>query len=83
MSRPRPRTITRLTIAGMTSVHAARAIFTALAGVDGIVLADVGHGSATVEHDGTVTRAALREAVAIAGYEVVEMREERRVLPLL
>jgi copper chaperone CopZ len=67
----------------MTSVHASRAIFTALAGVDGIVLADVGQGSATVEHDGTVTAAALQEAVALAGYAVVEMREERRVLPLL
>ena len=83
MSTPRPRTITRLTIAGMTSVHAARAIFTALAGVEGIALADVGNGAATVEHDGTVTAAALRDAVALAGYEVIEMREERRVLPML
>ena len=67
----------------MTSVHAARAIFTALSGVEGVARADVGRGIATVEHDGTVTDAALREAVALAGFEVIEMREERRVLPLL
>ena len=67
----------------MTSVHAARAIFTALAGVEGVALADVGRGIATVEHDGTVTSAALHEAVALAGFEVTGMREERRVLPLL
>ena len=67
----------------MTSVHAARAIYTALAGVDGVVLADVGRGIATVEHDGSVTSAALHAAVELAGFEIIEMREERRVLPLL
>ncbi len=83
MSSPRPRTIARLSIRGMTSVHAARAIFTALAGVEGVELADVGRGMATVEHDGRVSETALREAVALAGYEVAEIREERRVLPVI
>jgi len=83
MSSPRSRTITRLTIRGMTSVHAARAIFTALAGIEGVELADVGRGIATVEHDGRATEAALREAVALAGFEVAEIREERRVLPIV
>lgn len=67
----------------MTSVHAARAIFTSLAGVAGVTLADVGKGIATVEHDGTVTAAALHEAVALAGFQIIEIREERRVLPTL
>ena len=67
----------------MTSVHAARAIYTALSGVAGVLLADVGRGIATVEHDGTVTEAALHEAVGLAGFEIVEIREDRRTLPVL
>lgn len=83
MATPRSRTIARLTISGMTSVHAARAIFTALAGVEGVEQADVGRGIATVEHDGRATEGALREAVALAGFEVAGFREERRVLPVV
>ena len=83
MSSLRPRTTVRLTIRGMTSVHAARAIHTALAGVEGIELADVGRGIATIQHDGRVTEADLRAAVSLAGFEVAEMREERRVLPIV
>jgi copper chaperone CopZ len=79
----RPRAIARLTIRGMTSVHASRAIFTSLAGVEGVIGADVGRGGAVVEHDGRVTEAALRNAVALAGFEVVEIREERRTLPIV
>ena len=82
MTAPRARAIARLTIEGMTSVHAARAIFTALAGVEGVALADVGRGIATVEHDGTVTDDALRQAVEIAGFGVSAIRSSRGVLPL-
>lgn len=71
-----------LTIAGMTAVHAVRAVYTAFAGVPGIVRAEVVLGGATVEHDGSVTRAMLAEAVALAGCELVGWREERR-LPTL
>ena len=78
-----PRTIARLTIRGMSSVHAARAIFTALAGVEGVSHADVGRGGAVVEHDGRVTEAALREAVALAGFELIAITEERRVLRVI
>jgi hypothetical protein len=39
-------------------------------------------GSATVEHDGSATRAALEEAAALAGCEIVGWREERS-LPTL
>jgi copper chaperone CopZ len=74
---------TTLTIAGMTSVHAVRAVFTALAAVDGIVSADVVLGRAVIEHDGRASATQLRDAIAVAGYEVVESREERRTLPLL
>jgi len=75
---------TTLRIAGMRTVHCVRAVFTALAGVDGIARADVTMGRAVVEHDGRGTPERLREAVALAGYEVEESTEERpRTLPLL
>ena len=67
----------------MTSVHAVRAVSTALTAVEGITRADVTMGTATVEHDGRATPEALTAAVALAGYEVTEYREERRRLPLL
>jgi copper chaperone CopZ len=67
----------------MTSVHATRAIFTALAGVDGVLKGEVERGRAMIEHDGRVTLQQLKEAIALAGFDVTEAREERRVLPLL
>jgi copper chaperone CopZ len=60
-----------------------RAIFTALAGVEGVTRADVGIGFADVEHDGSVTVEQLREAIDVAGYQVVgEEPRSRRSLPL-
>ena len=72
-----------LTIDGMTAVHAVRAVFTALSGVEGIIRADVAMGRATVEHDGRATAEAMRQAVEIAGYELIGIEESRRKLPLL
>ena len=74
---------TTLTISGMAAVHAVRAVFTALAGVEGITRADVSLGRAVVEHDGRATPALLRQAVEIAGFEVEEVVEERRRLPMV
>ena len=74
---------THLTIKGMTAVHSVRAVFTALAAVEGISRADVSMGRATIEHDGRATPEALAAAIAEAGYEVTECTEERRSLPLL
>jgi copper chaperone CopZ len=70
-----------LTISGMVAVHAKRAVFTALAGVPGVMSAQVEMGRAVVEHDASATSDALREAVALAGCEVTSVRIERR-LPL-
>ena len=70
-----------LTISGMMAVHAKRAVFTALAGVPGVVSAQVEMGRAVVEHDASTTSDALREAVVLAGCEVTSVRNERR-LPL-
>jgi copper chaperone CopZ len=64
----------------LPSIHAIRAIYTALQGVEGIVHAAVSRGVATIEHDGRATAERLREAVASAGYEVMEIVEERRRL---
>ena len=74
---------TVLLIGGMRSVHSVRAVFTALGGVEGVVRAEVTPGRAVVEHDGRVEPDRLREAVALAGCEVVELIEERRRLPTL
>ena len=75
--------VTTLAIGGMRSVHCVRAVYTALAAVEGIARAEVALGSARIEHDGRATADALAAAVAVAGYEVVESREARRTLPLL
>ena len=67
----------------MNAVHAVRAVYTSLSGVEGIERAEVRLGWAEVEHDGRATEAALRDAVEAAGFEVLTCEEERRRLPLL
>ncbi len=64
----------------LPSIHAVRAIYTALQGIEGIAQADVSRHGATIEHDGGATAERLRQAVANAGYEVLEINEERRRL---
>jgi copper chaperone CopZ len=75
--------VTHLRIAGMSCQRCVQAVFTALTPVAGIVSADVAIGAVTIEHDGRATIEALREAIAVAGYEVQSGEEERRRLPLL
>jgi copper chaperone CopZ len=75
--------LTRLTISGMHAVHAVRAVQTALGALDGVASADVRMGEALVEHGASVTAALLRAAVEVAGFEVVELREEKRRLPTM
>ncbi|HZO18259.1 MAG TPA: heavy-metal-associated domain-containing protein [Gemmatimonadaceae bacterium] len=66
----------------LPSVHSVRAVYTALQGVEGIVRVDVSRTGATIEHDGRATAARVREAIETAGYEVVEIIEESRRLPV-
>jgi copper chaperone CopZ len=73
---------TTATISGMTCAHCVRAVFTSLGGVEGIKRADVSIGKAVIEHDGTVTPEDIRAAIAVAGYEVTEIRIDRPTLPL-
>lgn len=72
---------TIVTVEGMRAVHCVRAVQTALAMVPGIQWCDVTLGRVEVEHDGGATEAALREAIAVAGFPVAAVRAERR-LPL-
>jgi copper chaperone len=69
-------------ISGMTCAHCVRAVFTSLGGVKGIDSADVSIGRAVIKHDGTVTPEQIREAIAVAGYEVTDFTIDRRTLPL-
>jgi copper chaperone len=75
--------ITRLRIDGMSCQRCVQAVFTALTPVDGITSAVVSIGAAEIEHDGRATMTALREAVAVAGYDASPVAEERRALPIL
>lgn len=74
--------ITTVTVDGMTCQHCVRAVFTALGAVPGILRAEVSIGTASVEHDGTVTVDQLREAIAVAGYPVRGATTNRRALPI-
>ena len=72
-----------VTIAGMLAVHARHAVFTSLGAVAGIIRAEVELGRAVVEHDGSVSEEALREAINAAGFEVIGVQPLPRTLPLL
>jgi copper chaperone CopZ len=73
---------TTVSINGMSCVHCVRAVFTSLAGVEGIKRADVSIGRAVIEHDGGVTPEQIGDAVAIAGYQVTDSHTDRRSLPI-
>lgn len=64
---------------GMQAVHCVRAIQTALMMVPGVTWHDVTIGRVELEHDGRASEALLRDAVAVAGYAVREVRAERRL----
>ncbi len=75
--------VTTAKITGMTCAHCVRAVFTALGGVKGVWRADVSIGRAIVEHDGSVSPEAIRDAISIAGYDVAELGDDRRALPVV
>jgi copper chaperone CopZ len=66
----------------MTCAHCVRAVFTSLAGVEGIDRADVSIGRAVIDHAPSVTHQQIRDAIAVAGYEVTDFTIDRRTLPL-
>ena len=70
-------------ISGMVAVHAKQAVFTALAGVPGIVRAEVELGQAEVWCAPGFRLEALREAVEAVGCQVTGVRYLRDDLPTL
>lgn len=76
-----------LTIDGMRAVHARHAVMTALGGVPGIEGAEVELGAAEVTCvaglDPATTEAALRAAIAVAGFTVTAVTILPRRLPTL
>lgn len=78
---------TTATIPTMRSEYAKQAVFTALTPLEGIVRVELAAradgGTLVLEHDGRVTADALRGAVAVAGYEVAQVDEDRRALTLV
>ncbi len=75
--------VTTAKINGMSCAHCVRAVFTAFGGVEGVSRADVSIGQAVIEHDGSVSNDAIREAISIAGYDVADFRDDRRTLPVV
>ena len=73
---------TTVSINGMSCAHCVRAVFTSLAGVEGIERADVSIGRAVIEHAATVTPEQIRDAIAVAGYQATDFDVDRRSLPL-
>jgi hypothetical protein len=63
----------------MQSVHAKRALWTALAGVPGVRAADVEIGGAVLECDGVVDETVLRAVIAALGLTLTSVARE---LPL-
>lgn len=74
-------------IAGLLSVHAVRAVQTALTGVPGILQAEVSMAGAILETeplpDQELFRSLLADALDLAGVELRTVRIERAGLPLL
>lgn len=59
-----------LSIDGMHCEHCVEAVEDALAAIDGLTVDAVEVGSATVSHDGSVSRDQLAEVLDEAGYEL-------------
>ena len=74
--------ITTIRVGGTPTVHASRAIETALTAVDGITRIEIRRGVAVIEHDGRASVAALRDAIVAAGLEVLSVEEMSRRLPI-
>ena len=77
-----PRQRIHVEISGLISIHAVRAVRTALAGVPGIESAHVSMAGAVLECAAPIDERRLAEALALAGVALVSMRAERAQLPL-
>ena len=78
---PRQRILVQ--IDGLLSVHAVRAVWTALGAVPGILGAEVTMQGAVLETDGSLDQQLLAEALAMAGVQLRSLQIEKGALPLL
>lgn len=78
-----PRQRIHVQLEGLLSVHAVRAVYTALAAVAGVVGADVSMRGAVLDMEGPLDRRQLEETLALAGVRVVDLRVEKGPLPVL
>lgn len=78
-----PRLRIHVQIEGLLSVHAVRAVWTALGGVPGVVHAEVSMKGAILDTDGPLDRRQLEECLAHAGVRVVGVTVEKGSLPVL
>lgn len=78
-----PRLRIHVQIDGLLSIYAVRAVRTALAAVPGVMGAEVSMKGAVLDADAPLDRAALDDALALAGVRAVQVREEKGMLPLL
>lgn len=69
-------------IGGMRTVHCVRAVFQALAGVPGVERADVSMGEARLDTTPAFDPSAIRAGLKLLGYEVGDIQETRRPLPM-
>ena len=72
-----------VTIDGMLAVHAKHAVFMALAAVEGITRAEVELGRAELTLAEGASQAAIRAAIADAGFAVTAIRILPRSLPTI
>jgi hypothetical protein len=78
-----PRQRIHVQIEGLLSVHAVRAVWTALGAVPGVLQAEVSMRGVVLDTDGPVDRELLAETLAMAGVRLVDMTVEKGQLPLL
>jgi len=78
-----PRQRIHVQIDGLLSVHAVRAVWTALSAVPGVVQAEVTLRGAVLDTEGPLDRQVLADSLALAGVQLVDMTVEKGHLPLL
>ncbi len=78
-----PRQRIHVQIDGLLSVHAVRAVWTALSAVPGVVQAEVTMRGAGLDSEGPLDRQVLADSLALAGVQLVDMTVEKGHLPLL
>lgn len=78
-----PRLRIHVQIEGLLSVHAVRAVWTALSAVPGIRHAEVSMRGAVLDTDGPVDREQLETCLSLAGVQLVDLTVEKGSLPVL